>query len=245
MKIDVLDRNSEYFEDIIELGNANRSTLGFLPRGAYESYASQGKILISVDGKNVFGYLLYNINKGGIFVYISHLCVDESQRGKGIGRSLIDELKQRTKDVYHGIRVRCRRDWEANEIWPKYDFVAKNEIPGRSKEGSRLTVWWYDYGHPNLFRLADEKRLDLRAGVVIDANVFFDLKEKETVANRESKALLADWLQEEIELCLTKEIFNEINRNEDGEQRNKSRVYADSFVIVSDSDNKYQKVKGT
>jgi predicted nucleic acid-binding protein/GNAT superfamily N-acetyltransferase len=244
MRIVTINENSSFLEEVIELGNVHSSTLGFLPRGAYASHAAKGHILAAIDKSNeVLGYLLYNVNQKGRFVYISHLCVSNSYRRGGVGRALVDTLKQNTKDLYRGIRVRCRRDWEASKVWPKYNFIAKNEIPGRSKEGSRLTVWWFDHGHPDLLQLANKRRLESKVKIVIDANVFYDLRDKQSDAKKESVALLADWLQENIELCVTQEIFNEINRNSDALERQKTRSFAETFVTVSSTDSKFQKVK--
>ncbi|HCT64093.1 MAG TPA: hypothetical protein DIC60_02265, partial [Lachnospiraceae bacterium] len=43
---------------------------------------------------------------------------------------------------------------------------------------------------------------------------------------------MADWLQYSIILCLTDEIYNEINRNKDLEQRKQHREFADNFNIL-------------
>jgi len=42
--------------------------------------------------------------------------------------------------------------------------------------------------------------------------------------NSETLALMADWLQDEIELCVTDEIFNEISRDKDEKRRKKRRL---------------------
>ena len=244
MKVIIINEDSAYLGDIIKLGNENSSTLGFLPRGAYLSYAARGQIIVVLGNDNsVIGYLLYNIKNRGMIVSISHLCVKQSHRRCGVGLSLVNELKKRTKDLYRGIRIHCRRDWEASKVWPKYGFTAKHEIPGRSRAGSTLTVWWFDHGHPDLFQLADEQRLKSKVKVVIDANVFFDLQDNIKATNKESLSLLADWLQEDIELCLTQEIYNEINRNPDCAERKRSRMFAESFVKVTSADDESQKVQ--
>jgi predicted nucleic acid-binding protein len=61
--------------------------------------------------------------------------------------------------------------------------------------------------------------------------VFFDLADESRPGYEESHALLADWLPDSLEICLTDEIYNEINRNKIPEQRKRSREIAQSFVF--------------
>lgn len=243
MEIVTIDENSPHLEEVIDLAQANSATLGFLPRGAFINYAANDQILVALDDKeSVLGYLLYAINRKSVFVYIVHLCVERFSRRKGIAEALFNELKRVTRDTYRGIRVRCRRDYDASTLWPKLGFRVTGEIPGRSKHGTKLTIWWFDHGHQTLFTYADEQRTHLKLKVAIDANVFYDLDESSTPKNEESQSLLADWLEENVELCLTSEIFNEINRNPDERARKRKWAFADTFVILSSSDDEFQKV---
>jgi len=239
-----IDEKSPQFEEVVELGRANAATLGFLPRGAFRQYAKNSQLLVALDDeRRVLGYLLYGTTRRKMQAYIVHLCVAQSQRGKGIAETLFEELKEATKYTFHGIRVHCRRDYEANALWPKLGFIATNEMPGRSKHRSTLTVWWFDHGHPTLFTYADAQRIQSRLKVAIDANVFFQLQEPRTPSNEESQSLLVDWLQENIELCVTKEIFNEIDRHPDQGERKRGRAFAESFSILTSTDDEFQQAK--
>jgi GNAT superfamily N-acetyltransferase/predicted nucleic acid-binding protein len=243
MKIVAIDEVFPYLEAVVELAQANSDTLGFLPRGAFIGHATYGQILVALDDKEkVLGYLLYGTNRKEVLAYITHLCVAQPQRGQGIALALFDELKKVTKDTFRGIRVRCRRDYEANAVWPKLGFVAAGERPGRSKHGTTLTIWWFDHGHPTLFTLADEQRTRSKLKVALDANVFYQLQDPPTSANEESQSLLADWLQENVELCLTNEIFNEIDRHLDEDERKRGRAFAHTFLILSSPDDDFQKI---
>lgn len=116
--------------------------------------------------------------------------------------------------------------------WPKVDFFPINEKPGRSKDGSILTVYWYDHGQPDIFSFIFDETLDEKVHVAIDANILFDLQDKDSRNKDDSRALLADWLQDEIELCVTQEIYNEIGRNDDPCLREKSRKFANTFKNI-------------
>ncbi|MEN8216759.1 MAG: GNAT family N-acetyltransferase [Pseudomonadota bacterium] len=241
IKIIAIDEKSPYLDKVIKLGDANNKTLGFLAKGTFHGFAIKKQVLVALDNQNNFlGYLLYGINQKGKFAYIVHLCIETSQRGKGIAKALVNELKKITQDV-EGIRVRCRRDYEARKVWPKLGFCAISEMPGRSKHGSTLTIWWFDHGHPTLFTLADEQRIRSKLTVVIDANIFYELQGTPQSANeKESQSLLADWLN--VELCLTSEIYNEIDRREDEIERKREKKIADtSFVRLHSPDDEFQK----
>jgi len=244
MEIVVIDAKSLFLEKVISLGDANKSTLGLMPREAFKALAAQRLILCALDEKdNLCGYLLYGINKKDSFYYISHLCVEKSLRRNGIAEALFEELKKLTQKHFKGIRVHCRTDYEANKVWARLGFYARHEIPGKSKDGSRLTVWWYDYGYPTLFSDADEQRTQSKIKVAIDANIFFQLRETPSDKNEEAQALLTDWLQENIELCLTVEIYNEIERNKNENERKRNRIFADSFTRLQPSpDDKFSDI---
>lgn len=227
----------------IELGNQNKATLGFLPKGAYIRSAKNKRLLVAADEKNNFlGYLLYDVNFRNMAAYIVHLSTIKSHQKSGVAKALFDELKEITKNNYRGIRVRCRRDYKLSPFWSKLGFIPKREVPGKSKHGSTLTIWWFDHGHPTLFTIAEQQRTSSKSKVVIDANIFFDLNESSSSSNKQSQPLLADWLEEKIELCLTPEIYNEIDRHEDKTMREKSRSFAESFVTLCSPDDIFERV---
>lgn len=112
--------------EIINLGKKNSSTLGFLPKGAYQAHALEGKIIAAIDKGNILlGYLLFSISNKKNIVYIVHLCTKASERCQGIAHKLFEHLIKLTKENYRGIRVRCRRDYEASKVWPKLGFSAQ------------------------------------------------------------------------------------------------------------------------
>ena len=74
--------------------------------------------------------------------------------------------------------------------------------------------------------------------VAIDANVFFDLTAQE---NEESLGLAADWIQDEIRLCVTQELFNDIDRNRDGDARSKAKTNIQDFHTLEASPTDFQR----
>jgi predicted GNAT family acetyltransferase/predicted nucleic acid-binding protein len=225
--IEQVDPTSLHLPIVMALGRANTKTLGFLRDSAFVDYAKRQGILVALDPQgNCIGYVMYRCPRQQIT--IAHLCIDKSWRGKGVAKKLVEYLSQNHKELY-GIGLWCRRDYSISKMWPRLGFVAKGEKPGNSKEGKPLTYWWRDHGHPNLFSKAARQELESKLRVVLDANVFFDLHSEDDIDSEESKSLLADWLQPELELCLTDEIDNEINRNDNPIERDKQWKLAQKF----------------
>ncbi len=143
----VANSNSS-LNEIKKLWREYADTLGFFPEGAFEHYAQKGQIIIAIDSSNtLLGYLLYRVTPSRNDASIVHLCVNKDARGHGIASLLVKELLATTKQL-KGIGLKCRRDFEASKIWPKFGFKAMSESVGKSKGGSTLTRWWYDHNHP-------------------------------------------------------------------------------------------------
>lgn len=244
IKIHQIDHNSKYLNDVIALGDANKRTLGLFPKEAYKESASKKRVIVAVDEDTdaLIGYLLFSTSRRKMLVPIVHLCVSERYRGQGAAKLLFKELKKITQDGYLGVRVHCRVDYPANKLWPKLGFVAVDELKGRGKKVTRLTVWKYEYPHQSLFSYASLQNENARVKVVIDANVFYQLQNPDDPDNEESLPLLEPWL--DIDLCITPEMFNEIARNKDENKRALSRKFARSFISleVNTLQNEFQNI---
>ena len=212
--IEVEDGGVE-FNSVLALWRRDRKWLGFLPTEGFTDRAERGTLLAAVRGTAVVGYVLYDLPRDRVKVV--HLCVAEDQRGAGIARALIDEVSARHGER-RGIQLACRRDFPANDAWPRLGFVARQERPGRSDARLPLTVWFRDHGHPDLFTFDPETDAGDRFAVVLDHNVVIDLLGGRGEAN-ESAHLEDPWLTEYIVLCITDEIDQEINKCEDATLR--------------------------
>lgn len=230
---------SSRLEAVLALHRADSHRLGFFPKGAFEEHARARQILLALDERDeVLGYLLYRVAKQR--AVIAHLCTAPNAREQGVARALVDHLKRVTKSL-SGIALHCRQDYDAKHVWAKFGFTALHRKVGRSQDGHELTFWWFDHGHPDLFSLASSAD-ESRQRVVVDANVFFDLQSGEKRDSEDSKALLADWVQAGIELWVTKELFNEIDRAADPDLRARSRAALTRYPVVKSDDGRFQKV---
>lgn len=212
MKIEAIDETSPHLAEVKRLWRANSDRLGFYPEGAFLDRARRREILVALKGGRCCGYLLYYRTERRK-VRLSHLCVEEGARGEGIAGKLVESLRSQARDDL-GIGLYCRRDFPSWHVWPRLGFVAIDEKMGRGRDGAELTYFWLANLGASLFnapRPGDDARLD----VVLDANVFYDLDDPSRNDAEESQGLVADWLRPLVRLCVTEELFNEIQRQPD------------------------------
>ncbi len=229
-RVAIIDHKSPYLIQVQKLGDENSATLGFFPKGAFEDFARKKQIIVAVDTHDeCIGYLLYRFSYQKVIII--HLCVEKKHRKKDIAKKLVNFFKNITKE-YEGIGLSCRRDYGLEKMWQGLGFIPVDERPGRGKKVKVITFWWYDHGHRTLFTISDEIKIRTKLAVLIDANTLFHLIGPNTPDNIESKALQADWLKDEIELCISREIFIEINRNTNLKEREKNRRFAQSFTLL-------------
>ena len=223
--------DSKDVDSVDSLMKRNSATLGFLSRKALLDYLCRGTVIgAHARDRSLAGYLLYASNPQRI--RIAHLCVCQDFRGRGLARSLFEELKARC-NTQCVIRLNCRRDYAANDLWPLLDFVPVDEKPGRSIDGLPLTCWEHRLREDKQLDLFKESASDHALDVVIDAQVLFHFNQPLSPESKPSKALLADFLADLICIRLTDEIFHEIERQADPNIRKSSRSLANSYSRVT------------
>jgi predicted transcriptional regulator/predicted nucleic acid-binding protein/GNAT superfamily N-acetyltransferase len=228
-----LDTRGDELAEVFSLYRKNSATLGFLPLGAFEQFAREGRILVTYSRSGLEGYLAYRV--AGQDAVIVHLCVRKESRGSSLSSLLLEELFRQTADL-NTVRLSCREEYSANRLWPRHDFVCDSEKSGRGSDGARLFLWTRRQADvvPPLLAAINESQREGRRVVVIDANVYYDLDSDEPRAE-ESKALLADWLASDIVVVVTAELNNEIARQEDVTIRERSRTRLRSFEVLRGS----------
>lgn len=197
-------------ESIVRIWRANSDTLGFLPIGAFQQRVDRGESLVATSNGLVVGYLTFFKNRREE-LRVSHLCVDESYRGKGFARQLIDCLVDSNKQAVR-IRLNCRADFAEADAWKRLGFVAVGRKPGRKQSGSELIDFRKELRELPLFDapIVD----DTRALIIVDANVFLDIEDQTRPFHPESSGLVEDWLIAVANILVTDEIFNDLDRQE-------------------------------
>jgi GNAT superfamily N-acetyltransferase/predicted nucleic acid-binding protein len=256
MIVEQIKENSPYLAKVKDLGRKNRNTLGFFPEGAFEEYAAKGTILIAREKGEFLGYLLYRVvRRKGIWPVgvIVHLCVDDTFRNIGIARALVEKLCNITKDSFLRLELRCRRDFPANNFWPRVGFKYADEMRGRGR--MPIQLWAMEFRKLPLVDLMEKRETEKKFRAVIDANVFYRLQDPvpetpsyDRLLSEEAWALKEYWLPEDVSLLITGETFNEIQRNDDTAERKRRLSFARQFGKLThrmeDVDNLKQRLLG-
>ena len=214
----------EWVAKVIELGDKHRSRLGQLPFAGFHAAAEGHNIVLAVrthtDGaEDLAGYCLYAPTvRADRYARIAHLCVTEDARGHGVAGRLVDVVMDRCADR-QGLRLKCRDDWEAADLWPSLGFEPVRSRTGRGKTKEPMTEWVrHNESATNLLSLPVEDPDRLLAGV--DNNVFCDLHGASISRRKQfsgSVALLA--AAEQIRLARPFSLTGELNRTVDQRQR--------------------------
>lgn len=231
MKTTISQLKPTDIDAVDDLMKHNSNTLGFLTRETLlEGFIEKGGALgAKTDDGQLVGYLLYAAYTN--YFRIAQLCVSEDSRGRGIAKQLFGSLKD-SVTTQKVIKLHCRRDFPADKFWPQLGFVASGEKRGRSKEGHPLTFWCLNLAVDDQLSLFQARTSDDTLDVIIDAQIFFDFDEPDSDKSKPSKELISDFLIDSLNLRVTDEMFNEINRNNDPNQREKSRNRAQNFFPV-------------
>ncbi len=217
--IEAVSPESPHYEQVVALGNANSRTLGHLPFAAIKQAAAENRVLAYVEDGQVKGYALFGKRVRTSDISLTHLCVDRSSRGRGIAGELVEAIVERNPHRA-GIRLSCRKDYEAHAMWPQLGFIPLGERPGRGRDRLPLVTWWRSIAALALF--GEPEMEDGRLVVAVDTNVLLDILEQRRFPS--SLALTADWVAEAAELAVTEE-----SRSELSEQRPRSAEFESSL----------------
>ena len=233
LKVEFSTLNAGDVDSVDDLMKQDSRTLGFLPTEALADYLRRGRVIgAKTEADGLIGYLLYAPSQSRL--RIVQLCVSAKFRGLGIASRLLEELKG-TATTQSSITLSCRRDFPAHQLWPRLGFVSIGEKPGRSAAGHPLNLWQLtlDSGNQLDLGLFQAQTSDEAVDVIVDAQVCFDLFKPDSEESEPSKALLADFLVDSLNLRTTDELFNEIDRNDDPLIRQAGRVRMQQFPQVT------------
>ena len=228
IKIKLINDNSSYLDQVIKLGDKNKKTLSFTKYSVFIGCAEKKQIIIALNYQdNLLGYLMYSITYKKNKVNILHLCISSKFRGQGIARKLFEKLKNITKNKYDEIQLKCRRDYGIDRMWHNFGFIAQYEKDAKTL-GKFNTFWIFKHSQAPLLELLNQQKQESKSFAIIDYQIFSEL-----FNNPENQVLSADWLQLDLELCISNHFYNEVNKIEDQEIRNKKRNFIHKFTQIS------------
>ena len=134
------DQVKDYVCEVASIADSNRAQFGFLPASAYEEMAAKEQLWIAIDDKNLLrGYLIFGGAMPTLKIFQVYAC--PSERGSGIGRLLVNDLKEFAKQShYHSISARVAADLEANGFWEKMGFIVHQQVNGGRTTNRRINV---------------------------------------------------------------------------------------------------------
>lgn len=210
------------FDAVLALSKLAKATVGFLPDSALRDRAGRGTLLIARTTDSVLGYVLYDLPRDE--VRLRQLVTHPGKRKLGVARLLVEELVRRHSGR-RGIVLECRRDYAVSAVWPVLRFVPIEERPGRSQDRLPLTIWYRDFGHPNLLTLtATDFEQPIAA---LDTNIVIDLA---AGANSNAEAMSVEWIRNAVRTAVTDQVFIELDTQADPDIRNRHRRYAAGFA---------------
>jgi hypothetical protein len=217
---------SALLDQVWELYRKNAATLGFLPRGALDEFAHAGRVLVATRGDELLGYAAWRRSREE--AVLVHLCVAETHRGSDCSEVLLRGMIEQCRED-PSIRLRCRKDYAANRLWPRHGFAFEREVLGRGADQVPLFEWRRkNVDDAPLLQAIQAAGKRVAHLVAIDANVFFDLMDSGATHHEESHALLADWL-DDVDVAVTSELRNEVARQPDDGRRQAATAYRRTF----------------
>jgi GNAT superfamily N-acetyltransferase len=205
--------------------DANRDSLGFVPRGVFEEFARRSDLFVLAvpkPGKLEYaGHLLFERRYPR--AKIVQLIVLPEYRGLKYGRLLCDRLVELlTHDGFTSIYARVGEDMhDANEAWQAMGFRVQRTEPGGVTTGRTIVVRVRELESPQLFathQVDEADPLGLARGLstetplfLIDLNVLFDLSPRRA-RHDDAVALFQAERADFCKLAISDEVIVELER---------------------------------
>ena len=139
-KYTIIYASESMLPKIKELVDKNKKTFGFVTRGALLESIQKEELIVAVSKFNsaILGFVRFH-HRRDEQTTIYDICVAEEVRRRGVGRRLIEKVKEvskrRGKKV---ILLKCPEDEEANMFYDTIGFSSLKIEEGKSR---RLKVW--------------------------------------------------------------------------------------------------------
>ena len=217
-----------HIPNIAAASDANRDSLGFLPRSVFEDFARRGGLFVlltsDASSRHFAGHLLFQrqFPRASILqLYIAPEC-----RGRGYARILCDRLAEAlTSEGFLSIYAGVAEDLvEANSRWEALGFLVQRVRPGGATTGRTIVVRVRELPSPQLFPPRDldpANPLGLKSPsteiplFLIDLNVLFDLGPRRQ-RNYEAIALFKAERLNFCRLAISDELLAELRSHSSG-----------------------------
>ena len=222
MEYAILEKYSEvadYVSEVSAIADKNKESFGFLSNSAYEQMASKGQLWIAVnDKKELKGYLMFGGTMPTLKVFQAYAC--KSVRGHGVGKKLIDALKNYASDKgYHSIVAKVASDLPANNFWEKVGFSIFSQVKGGATTKRIINIRGYSLGNNDLFGGPPKDECGIqpigpmleRPIYALDLNLLLDVF-KARAGYKKVVRIMQIGFQGGFSICITPEFRKELSR---------------------------------
>ena len=131
-----------HIEGIKSLADSNRHIFGFITRGAFYDALQAGTLIVALQNEKVVGFLRYHHRKRDLQTTLYDICVTESERGKNLGKEMLQMLVEHCRQSHRAIiLLKCPAHLAANAFYEKSGFCHTDTIAGKRQ---KLNVWRFD-----------------------------------------------------------------------------------------------------
>jgi Acetyltransferase (GNAT) family len=211
IQIQVIHEDSPYLKAVNELADGNIKTLSFQHYSFFNRYAKQPGIIIALADRNFVGYLIWSINSRNSYARVWQLCIKPEYRGQKIPKLLNNKLIELTQNRVRGIRLECKDNYGIDRMWRQLGYVPLDDKKAKTP-GDILKIWSIEYLHPAYPSIFSPEAISdtLKFRSAIDAKTLYNLILESHSIRKQSLSI--EWLMRELGVCITDEIFNEIDR---------------------------------
>ncbi|HID56635.1 TPA: GNAT family N-acetyltransferase [Candidatus Poribacteria bacterium] len=133
----VRDANLDDQSEIKRIIDGYKDVFGFIPAAAIKKGIESGEVIVA-EGNSVVGFTRYHLRRDGLLV-IYEIAVKPDGIGKGIGRSMVEEIERRSVNLGAlAIRLKCPVDLDANGFYARMGFRRIGIERGKKRA---LAIW--------------------------------------------------------------------------------------------------------
>lgn len=220
----------DYVRQVSAIADQNKGIFGFLSSSVYEQMASKGQLWVVVNNvKELKGYLMFGGTMPTLKIFQVYVC--KSVRGHGVGRQLINTLKEHARvKHYHSVVARVASDLPANKFWDDMGFTIYRQVKGGETTNRTINIRGYSLDENDLFgSLANELSGVRPTGPVLerpiyalDLNLLLDVFRARKGFQEVIKIMQAGF-QGKFSICITPEFKKELERQ--------SSNFPDDYVL--------------
>jgi len=139
MMLEVKLIHAENIDAVKILADANRNSLGFIPKKKFEEIIEQHRGIVATQDDVAIGFVIYRHRKTDLKTTLSEICVHNDYRNQHIGSKLILALIQDCeRQSREFIQLKCPIDLAANGFYEKLGFRLHTIEEGKKRQ---LNVW--------------------------------------------------------------------------------------------------------